>query len=73
MAIRWLLQKENVPSVVIGVKRVDQLSDNLGVNGWKLSDEEMKELDDVSEVPAPYPYGMIGRFGKGRARKNQYC
>ena len=73
MAIRWLLQKENVPSVVIGVKSLQQLSDNLGVNGWKLTDGEMKALDEASDAPLPYPYEMITRLGKFRARKNRYC
>jgi aryl-alcohol dehydrogenase-like predicted oxidoreductase len=70
VAIRWLLQKENVPSVVIGVKTLDQLTDNFGVNSWKLSDEDMKTLDEASAVPLAYPYEMIERIGKGRKRKN---
>ena len=73
MALRWLLQKENVPSVVIGVKSMAQLTDNLGVNGWKLSGDEMKDLDQVSEVALPYPYEMISRLSKGRVRKSRYC
>jgi aryl-alcohol dehydrogenase-like predicted oxidoreductase len=41
------MQKENVPSIVIGVKTMEQLQDNLGALGWTLSDEEMSELDKV--------------------------
>ncbi len=41
------MHKENVPSIVIGVKTMEQLQDNLGALGWTLSDEEMNELDKV--------------------------
>ena len=47
VALRWLLQKENVPSLVIGVKSLEQLEDNFGSLGWSLTKEDMDELDLV--------------------------
>ena len=42
VALRWLLQKSVVPSVVIGAKTVDQLEENLGAaNGWQLTDDQV--------------------------------
>ena len=42
VALRWLLQKDNVPSVVIGAKTIKQLEDNIGAaSGWKLTDDEV--------------------------------
>lgn len=42
VAIRWLLEKENVPSVVIGARTVKHLEDNYNSgNGWNLSIEEV--------------------------------
>ena len=63
---RWLLEKKNVPSVVIGVKSLAQLEDNLGSLGWSLTPGEMERLDEVSSIPEPYPYEMINRLNKTR-------
>lgn len=68
VAIRWLLQKPNVPSVVIGAKTLSQLQDNLGAVSFELSSQEMKILDEVSAIPAPYPYEMIQRLNAKRVR-----
>ncbi|XP_059085590.1 1-deoxyxylulose-5-phosphate synthase YajO-like [Tigriopus californicus] len=68
VAIRWLLQRPNVPSVVIGAKTLGQLQDNLGAVSFQLSLEEMKSLDEASALPAPYPYEMIQRLNTKRVR-----
>ena len=65
---RWLLEKKNVPSVVFGVKSLEQLEDNLGSVGWKISAEDLKQLDDVSKLPEPYPYEMVNRLNVNRKR-----
>ena len=65
---RWLLEKQNVPSVVIGVKNMAQLEDNLGSLGWSLTPQEMERLDEVSSIPEPYPYEMINRLNKTRSK-----
>merc|ERR550517_2458031 len=62
IALRWLLDKNNVPSVVIGVKKIDQLEDNLATMGWILTKDEIERLDAASNIPAPYPYEMINRL-----------
>jgi aryl-alcohol dehydrogenase-like predicted oxidoreductase len=54
VALRWLLQKKTLP--IIGAKTTQQLIDNLGSIGWELSSEHMKELDQVSDTPRPYPW-----------------
>ena len=42
VSLRWLLQKEIVPSVIIGAKNVKQLEDNMGAaSGWELSQEQV--------------------------------
>ena len=42
VSLRWLLQKPNVSSVIIGPRTMEQLEDNLGAGkGWKLTDEEV--------------------------------
>ncbi len=55
VAIRWLLQKPNVPSVVIGAKNEQQLQDNLGALRFALSAAQMARLDALSAEAPPYP------------------
>ncbi|BFZ18594.1 hypothetical protein BsWGS_21633 [Bradybaena similaris] len=67
VALRWLLQRDVVSSVIIGAKTLAQLDDNmLAANGWSLTREEMKQLDDVSRPATPYPYEMIVSKNEGR-------
>ncbi len=45
VALRWLLQKDTVPAVVIGAKTEAQLRDNLGASaGWSLNQEQVGAL-----------------------------
>ncbi|XP_067932179.1 1-deoxyxylulose-5-phosphate synthase YajO-like [Watersipora subatra] len=65
VAIRWLLQKKSVTSVVIGCKTVKQLEDNLGASGgWELSDDDMDVLNTASQQKIPYPYSLTDRYNK---------
>ena len=57
-----------MPSVIIGVKNLAQLEDNLGCLGWSLTPEEMERLDEVSSIQEPYPYEMINRLNKNRTK-----
>jgi len=42
VALRWLLQKDFIPSVIIGANSVQQLEENMGAGtGWKLTDEQV--------------------------------
>ena len=58
IALAWLLSRDTVTSVIIGAKRMDQLEDNLGSVEISLSDEELKQLDEVSAIPVQYPAWM---------------
>ncbi|XP_059142377.1 uncharacterized oxidoreductase YrpG-like [Physella acuta] len=71
VAIRWLLQKDVVSSVIIGARNLKQLDDNLGAgNGWSLTKEEMQQLDDLSQTKLPYPYEMVFRMNADRRNTN---
>ncbi len=61
IALSWLLHQEVVTSVIVGAKRVDQLTDNLGAVDIHLSEEELAALDAASRLPAEYPGWMIER------------
>jgi len=47
-----------VSSVIIGAKKLEQLADNLKTTDWEMTDEEVKELDKLSEPTSVYPYWM---------------
>lgn len=56
IAINWLLQRPTVCNVIIGARNEEQLKDNLGAIGWKLTKAQMDTLDEASKFPVPYPY-----------------
>jgi aryl-alcohol dehydrogenase-like predicted oxidoreductase len=59
ISLAWLLAKPVVTSVIIGAKRPDQLEDNLAAADLKLTQEEIKQLDEVSALPPEYPGWML--------------
>jgi aryl-alcohol dehydrogenase-like predicted oxidoreductase len=69
VALAWLLQKAAVMSIIIGAKTLEQLDDNLAAVDLTLSDDEMKRLDEVSELPSEYPGWMFTRQGGNRRPK----
>lgn len=48
LAIAWLLSHEEVPSVIAGVTRMEQLEDNVGAPAVELTPEEREEIDRIS-------------------------
>jgi aryl-alcohol dehydrogenase-like predicted oxidoreductase len=62
IALNWLLQRPTITSVIVGARNEQQLKQNLGAVGWKLSPEQMKKLDDASAVERPYPYWHQAQF-----------
>ncbi len=66
VALAWLLAKPAVSTVIIGAKRMDQLSDNLGAVEVVLSAEEIATLEAVTKPQAEYPGWMIERQGEYR-------
>ncbi|HEY9678716.1 MAG TPA: aldo/keto reductase [Drouetiella sp.] len=59
ISLAWLLAKPVVTSVIIGARNLQQLNDNIAAVDIKLSAEEMKTLDRVSEIPLEYPGWML--------------
>jgi len=59
IALAWLLTRPFVTSVIIGAKRLDQLQDNIAAAELKLTEDEIKQLDEVSALPPEYPGWMV--------------
>ncbi len=56
IAINWLLQRPTVSNVIIGARDEEQLKQNLGSIGWKLTPAQMAKLDAASKLTKTYPY-----------------
>jgi aryl-alcohol dehydrogenase-like predicted oxidoreductase len=66
VAMNYILYKPQVDSVLIGARNEQQLKDNLAALAWRLSDEELKRLDEVSYQSLPYPYWHQAVYGPAR-------
>jgi len=69
LALAWLLHQPRVTSVILGTKRIEQLTDNLGAIDILLSEEELRSLDQVSQLPAEYPGWMLDFWSQARVQQ----
>ena len=56
VALNWLLSRPTVANIVIGARNEEQLVQNLGALGWKLTEGEIEILDAASQTTPAYPY-----------------
>lgn len=63
VALAWLLHQPAVCSVIIGVRTLAQLDDNLAAGQLSLSEEELARLSQASEPDDPYPYRFLKLYG----------
>jgi len=68
IALAWLLAKPEVTTVIIGAKTMEQLDDNIASTRVRLSENELKSLDEVSTLPPEYPGWMLSFQGQARAK-----
>src|SRR5258707_7355028 len=66
VSLAWLLAKPVVTSVIIGAKRLDQLQDNLAAVELTLTQDELRQLDEVSAIPPEYPGWVLPFQGADR-------
>ncbi|MCI0451117.1 MAG: aldo/keto reductase [Candidatus Latescibacteria bacterium] len=59
VAIRWLLQKPGVASVILGARTRSQLDDDLQAATFELSREHMDRLDEAGKLELGYPYEYL--------------
>ena len=55
-----------VTSVIIGAKRLDQLQDNLAAVELKFTQDELRQLDEVSALAPEYPGWVLPCQGADR-------
>ncbi|NIK71934.1 MULTISPECIES: aldo/keto reductase [unclassified Paenibacillus] len=59
VALAWLMTRPVVTSVLVGAKRLEQLEENLEAANLELTDDEIRQLDEVSTLPPEYPGWMV--------------
>jgi aryl-alcohol dehydrogenase-like predicted oxidoreductase len=59
VALGWQLTKPFVTSIIIGAKKPEQLADNLAATELRLTGEQLKLLDEASQLPPEYPGWMV--------------
>ncbi|MEM7182294.1 MAG: aldo/keto reductase [Spirochaetota bacterium] len=57
-ALAWLLSKSVVSTVILGANKMSQLQDNLTAATYRLSPQEVQELDKLSSSSPSYPTWM---------------
>ncbi|MER7890154.1 aldo/keto reductase [Micromonospora sp. NPDC094482] len=65
-AIAWLLAQRAVTSVIVGARKLEQLTDNIAASDLALTEQDLAELDEVSRPPVAYPNWIQEAFGPVR-------
>jgi aryl-alcohol dehydrogenase-like predicted oxidoreductase len=66
IALAWLLAQQQVSTVIVGARTMEQLKDNLEAVEVILGADELETLDKVSRLPEEYPGWMLERQGHYR-------
>ena len=63
VALRWLLGRPGVSSVLLGARTTEQLEQSLAVVDYDLREESERSLTSLSAPGLPpYPYGMVAEY-----------
>lgn len=55
VALSWLLKNNNISSVVVGARKVEQIVENCKAGEWIMSDDEYHSLCEVSQPISMHP------------------
>jgi len=66
IALNWVLCQPGVTAPIFGARTPEQLEQNLGCVGWRLTPEELARLDEASAIGLPSPYNFIARYTRKR-------
>jgi aryl-alcohol dehydrogenase-like predicted oxidoreductase len=59
VALAWVQGRPGIASTIIGARTIDQLDDNLGALGVKLTPAHVQALDQVTTPQLPFPTNML--------------
>jgi aryl-alcohol dehydrogenase-like predicted oxidoreductase len=58
-ALAWTLSRDNISSVLIAARKLEHIEDNIKAVELELTDEDIEELNEVSDPGVPYPRWMV--------------
>lgn len=59
IALAWILRKPCISSVIIAARKIEHLDDNVRAVDLVLTDDDIRELDEISHPGNPYPKWMV--------------
>jgi aryl-alcohol dehydrogenase-like predicted oxidoreductase len=59
VALAWLLHQNTIP--IVGARKATQVKDNLDCVNVKLSDEQLTQLDQVSQIELGFPHDFFNQ------------
>ena len=62
VSLNWLLQRPTVDNIIIGARNEEQLKQNLEAVNWNLTTDQVKKLDEASDILPAYPYWHQRQF-----------
>ncbi len=72
VALAWLVHDRRVTAVIIGVRTMDQLEDNLVIGDSDLSDADHRRLSDIVPFDHGYPLEWIDLGGSNIAGQEEF-
>lgn len=63
VAMNWLIQKKQVVIPIVGARTLAQIEDSLGCLRFKLSDDQIASLNDISEIELGFPHDFLSSEG----------
>jgi aryl-alcohol dehydrogenase-like predicted oxidoreductase len=63
IALAWVLAQPAVDSIVLGVRTLEQLQDNLGAADLHLTEAQIDKLSKASAIEKGYPYRFLELYG----------
>lgn len=56
VALNWLRQQEGVAIPIVGATKPAQMAENLECLDFRLTEDQMKQLDDASRIQLGFPH-----------------
>ena len=63
VALNWVRQQPGVIIPIVGAKTLPQVQDNLACLDFKLSDEHVQHLSDISKIDLGFPHDFLAEEG----------
>jgi diketogulonate reductase-like aldo/keto reductase len=61
VAINWVRQKEGVMIPIVGARKLSQMEDSLKSLDYRLEENHMQRLDEISRIEMGFPHEFLKR------------